>query len=242
LRWRPRRLVGIGGEVVAVTDPVDRRSWTRLILAMTADGKIAAADGSAARFGSDADLRRLEQGVAWADAVLFGAGTLRAYGTTLSVRDPALLAQRQSEGRSPQPWQICVSASGDLDPGWRYFQQPVPRGLLTTPAGAERWQNSPLFERIWTGGAAIAWGPVLAELRAQGFERLAVLGGGELAASLLAEDRIDELQLTLCPWLLGGVGAPTPVGGSGLPRPLSLRLVAVEPMGDEVFLTYRRQR
>ncbi len=180
--------------------------------------------------------------MAWADAVLFGAGTLRAYGTTLSVRDPDLRLQRQRLGRSPQPWQICVSASGDLDPDWRYFSQPVPRGLLTTTTGARRWQGSPLFEQVWDGGKAIAWVPFLAQLQALGLERLAVLGGGELAASLLGLDLIDELQLTICPWLLGGVTAPTPVGGTGLPQPLALRLVAVEPMGDEVFLTYRRRR
>jgi 5-amino-6-(5-phosphoribosylamino)uracil reductase len=45
-------------------------------------------------------------------------------------------------------------------------------------------------------------------------ERLVVLGGAGLAASLLAEGLIDELQLTLCPQLLGGPHAWLPLGAA----------------------------
>jgi len=49
-----------------------------------------------------------------------------------------------------------------------------------------------------------AWEKTLQELAAAGLERLVVLGGAALAGALLAENRIDELQLTFCPRLLGG--------------------------------------
>ena len=67
------------------------RLHTTVILAMTADGKIADYQSSAARFGSINDRTHLEQQVSLADAVLFGAGTLRAYGSTMSVSNPLLL-------------------------------------------------------------------------------------------------------------------------------------------------------
>lgn len=38
--------------------------------------------GSPARFGSSADKAHMEEQIALADAVLFGAGTIRAYSTT----------------------------------------------------------------------------------------------------------------------------------------------------------------
>jgi 5-amino-6-(5-phosphoribosylamino)uracil reductase len=65
-----------------------------LVLAMTADGKIADVNRSAAKFSSPQDLRHLEEQVAQADAVLIGAGTLRIHGTTMRVLDPELIQSR----------------------------------------------------------------------------------------------------------------------------------------------------
>jgi 5-amino-6-(5-phosphoribosylamino)uracil reductase len=48
------------------------------------------------------------------------------------------------------------------------------------------------------------WPCLLSRLAAEGLKRLLVLGGARLAASLLREALIDELQLTLCPQVLGG--------------------------------------
>ncbi|WP_293233658.1 MULTISPECIES: dihydrofolate reductase family protein, partial [unclassified Microcoleus] len=104
---------------------------TTVILAMSADGKITDTALTAARFGSANDKSHLEQQVAASDAVLFGNGTLRAYGTTLRVFSPDLLEQRKLQGKPPQPVQIVCSRSRKFDPNWRFFQQPVPRWLLT---------------------------------------------------------------------------------------------------------------
>jgi 5-amino-6-(5-phosphoribosylamino)uracil reductase len=41
-------------------------------------------------------------------------------------------------------------------------------------------------------------------LAAEGVKNLLLLGGAELTASLMAAGVVDELQLTLCPLLLGG--------------------------------------
>lgn len=104
---------------------------TTVILAMSADGKITDSALTAARFGSANDKAHLEQQVANSDAVLFGNGTLRAYGTTMRVISPDLLKQRELAGKPPQPVQIVCSRSREFDPNLRFFQQPVPRWLLT---------------------------------------------------------------------------------------------------------------
>ena len=62
------------------------------------------------------DRRALEQqALAWGDACLIGAGTLRAHQCTCLIRHPQLLEQRRSEGRT--------GAAG------RCGGQPIPRLL-----------------------------------------------------------------------------------------------------------------
>ncbi|MDJ1174443.1 RibD family protein [Roseofilum capinflatum] len=224
---------------------VDRPHIT-VILAMSADGKISDASRSPARFGSAADKAHLEQQIAKVDAVLFGAATLRAYGTTLSISDRQLLQQRQQQQYPPQPVQIVVSQTGALDASCRFFQQPIPRWLLTTPEGAIPWENqpelTPKFDRILTASThegGFYWNQIFVQFAQLNIKRLAILGGGNLVASLLAGDWIDELWLTLCPVLLGGATAPTPVDGLGLSIPKSLTLLSAHPVGQEVFLHYR---
>jgi 5-amino-6-(5-phosphoribosylamino)uracil reductase len=216
-----------------------------LVLAMSLDGKIADAQRGAARFSSAADLAHLEVQVAAADGVLFGGGTLRAYGTTLSVRNSDLLAQRQQRDQPEQPIQIVWSPSGNLDPEFRYFQQPIPRGLLTSEAVATDWVQSGLFDTVWSVPEARTepwdWPWILARFKAAGIHNLALLGGGGLAAELLHWGCIDEIFITVCPLILGGATAPTPVEGEGFlaaaaPR---LRLLSHRVVDGEVFLHYR---
>lgn len=223
------------------------RPHTTVVLAMSADGKIADVKRSPARFGSAADKAHLEKQVALADAVLFGASTLRAYGTTLRVSHLELLEMRSRQGQPPQPVQMVCSRFAEFDPSLRFFQQPVPRWLLTTTAGAKAWQERANFERILVAETAeqtLDWQDALQQLVSLGIQRLAVLGGGELVASLMALDLIDELWLTVCPLILGGAIAPTPVQGLGFPAELAprLELLSAETKGPEVFLHYRLQR
>ncbi len=232
-------------------DPDHQFPHTTVILAMSADGKIADATRAPARFGSAIDKLHLETQVAQSDAVLFGAGTLKVYGTTLKVAHSDLLNQRQQQGKPLQPVQIVCSGSAVLDCHARFFMQPVPRWLLTTTIGAERWHDRAEFERILVaeskaGSSKIDWPEALKQLSALGLGRLAILGGGELVASLFAADLIDELWLTVCPLILGGAAAPTPVEGVGFLAEVAprLKLLDVRPVGEEVFLHYwvKRER
>lgn len=226
-----------------------KRPQTTVVLAMSIDGKIADVKRSPARFSSATDQTHLEKQIATADAVLFGAGTLRTYGTTLSVSHPQLLQQRAAQNLPPQPVQIVASLSAEIDPQIRFFRQPVNRWLLTTTTGAKKWKNGVEFERILVSETpatiGIDWVNALQQLATLGITRLAVLGGGELVASLIADDLIDEFWLTICPLILGGADAPTPVEGAGFsPEELAprLQLLSVETINQEIFIHYRRHR
>lgn len=211
-----------------------------LVLAMSADGKIADVRRSPARFGSPQDKAHLENQVALADAIIFGAGTLRAYGTTIKVNSPSNLKLREVLGKSSQPIQIVVSRRGEFDPQLKFFSQPIPRWLITTQ-GSIATSNQDLFEKviIATKSSEIIWQQVFIELAALGIKKLVVLGGGELVAALIKENLIDEFWLTICPVILGGKSAPTPVDGLGLLNRLELQLVESKTIGSEIFLHYR---
>ncbi len=233
------------------------RPELRLVLAISLDGRLAAAEGGAAQIGGAGDRQVLEEALAWADAVLLGAQTLRLHGSTCLIHRPELLRQRSAAGLAPQPLAIVVSRSGVVPPELPFFQQPLERGLLLLepPPGLHRL-HQPLerglrldpapprpaasgFGRRW---CCCVWSEALAQLAAAGLERLVVLGGASLAASLLAENWLDELQLTLCPRLLGG-----PHSWLGADARLDLasqngwRLVEQRPLlGEELLVRYRR--
>ncbi|MFK8183419.1 MAG: RibD family protein [Phormidesmis sp.] len=257
-----------------VRQPASPRPHITVILAMSADGKISDAHRAAARFPSPADKAHLEAQVAKADATLFGATTLRAFGTTLPITNPALLNQRREQNLPPQPAQIVCSATGKLDPNWRFFAQPIPRWLITTLEGLQTWQSctenlkqsapppstyAPVsnlistqrFQHTFITERPFNWHNLMKDLRTgtrtlsaktsrTPIKNLLVMGGGELVASLLADQLIDELYLTICPLLIGGKTAPTPVSGFGfmLPNTPQLKLQSAHPQGDEVFLHY----
>jgi 5-amino-6-(5-phosphoribosylamino)uracil reductase len=227
---------------------MNNRPYATAILAMTADGKITDYQGSAARFGSANDRSHLEKQISLVDGVLFGAGTLRAYGTTMSVSNPLLVQARKERSQALQPVQIVVSASGNLDPQWRFFQQPVTRWLLTVAENEPKWRSpdkfKDKFERILIAqdhDSVINWTSTFKQLSELGLDKLAILGGGELLASLLAENLIDELWLTICPVIFGGKSSPTPVGGKGFiqSQGKKLQLLEVKQIEQELFLHYK---
>ncbi len=219
------------------------RPKTTVILAMTADGKIADFQRNAARFGSNSDKNHLEKQISLVDGVVFGAGTLRAYGTTLTVKNSKLLATRKQENKPSQPINIVVSASGNIADNLRFFSQPVPHWLITTEEGVKN--NSSKFEKV-LNFADIEPGKInlvaaFKHLKEIGLNNLAILGGGELVASCLEQNLIDEFWLTICPYILGGKTAPTPVEGKGFLSKYSqkLELLSLEQIGQEIFLHYK---
>ncbi len=244
------------------------RPELRLVLAVSLDGRLAAAEGGAAQIGGRGDRRVLEEALAWADAVLVGAETLRLHGSTCLIHRAQLLECRRAAGLPPQPLAIVVSRSGAIPADLPFFRQPLQRGLLRLdswglpvpktpldvglslhaenawqrglpPPPSERLQASEGFAHQW---ACADWSDALAELKAAGVARLVVLGGASLAASLLAENLLDELQLTLCPRLLGGphswlgAAARVDLAAQGGWRLIEQRALEEE----ELMLRYRR--
>jgi 5-amino-6-(5-phosphoribosylamino)uracil reductase/2,5-diamino-6-(ribosylamino)-4(3H)-pyrimidinone 5'-phosphate reductase len=70
---------------------------------------------------------------------------------------------------------------------------------------------------------------------------LACEGGPTLFRALLELDLVDQLNLTIAPYLFGGGNAPTLTGLSRefLSASVHCSLIEMRTVGDECFLTYR---
>ncbi len=226
------------GEAVADPRRNPSRPELRLVLAVSLDGRLAPKEGGAAQLGGSGDRQVLEEALAWADAALVGAETLRRHGSTCLIHRPSLLEARRRQGRSLQPIAIAVSRSGRLPAALPFFSQPLVRWLLQ-PASEPPAEPVVGFERHLP---LRSWGQALEALGGLGLRRLVVLGGAQLVSSLAAEDLLDELQLTVCPRLLGGSHGWLPAEARVAPRARAgWRLVEHRALpGDELLLRWRR--
>lgn len=218
-------------------------------LAVSVDGKIDAAAREGGGFSSRFDRDRMDELRARADALIVGARTVRSEDPPLRVRDPSRRHQRASAGRHEELTVVVVSRSGDLPPGARFLREPARRRVLAVPAeggsaealaGLERLLHDGVLEIFRAGVDGVDLEALLGDLGADGHQTVLLEGGGEIVAGFLEADLLDELFVTVCPCLIGGRDAPTPVDGEGwtLSDRRRLELSSMERVGDELFLHY----
>ncbi len=220
------------------------RPFVCINMAMTADGKITSAGREEPAFSSRLDKKAMDRLRAEADAVLVGAGTLRADNPPLHVRDPEMKAHRRSLGKPEGLVNVLVTASAEVDPDSRFFQgdgTAAPIVATVEDAPADRLARLAQVAEVWTvGRGRVALAPLLTRLKARGIERLLVEGGGELNWGFVRDELFDELYVTIVPALLGGRDAPTLCEGDGLKMAdqRRLRLVSADAIDGEIFCRY----
>lgn len=179
--------------------------FVALKLAMTLDGRISrergrptVVTGEAAR----AEVHRLRAGF---DAILIGAGTLRADNPALNVRG-ALVP------RVP-PVRIVLAGREELPASGRVFTEPGgPVWIVTTPEAAGRHaaaaQKGARVLEARASDHGVDPVDALAVLRAEGIRSIFCEGGSALAASLLARGAVQRIYLFVAPRFFGTAGPP----------------------------------
>jgi 2,5-diamino-6-(ribosylamino)-4(3H)-pyrimidinone 5'-phosphate reductase len=220
------------------------RPFVSMNMAMTADGKITSALREEPGFTSPRDRKTMDRLRAEADAVLVGAGTLRADDPRLEVRDPEMKAHRRALGKPDGLIHILVTSSAKLDPGSNFFSEGsrAERIVATVEdAPADRLARLNTVAEVWTAGVGrVDLRELLGRLKARGIERLLVEGGGELNWGFVRDDLLDELYVTIAPSILGGRDAPTLCEGDGFTMAARrrLRLVSADVIEGEIFCRY----
>lgn len=207
--------------------------------AISLDGRINTREGRFVSLGSAEDLRRMSVLRAQADAVLVGGATFRNW------PNPSLPEPEHDVGppRSARPYNVVVTRSLSVPLAPNFLHDPRIRPLFLTLRDA----LPPDFPAEAEGYAGpgrdlpVPW--LLEVLERRGVEVLLVEAGGDLLAQFLAAGALDELNVTVCPALIGG-DTPSIVDGPGffaaqVPR---LRLTGCDRHGDELFLTYAVKR
>jgi 5-amino-6-(5-phosphoribosylamino)uracil reductase len=180
-----------------------------LSCAVSADGYLDDASPRRLILSGPADLDRVDEVRAGCDAILVGAGTIRKDDPRLLVRDPRRRARRVARGLPEHPARVTLTATGDLDPGARFFAPGALRLVYgATPAiplARARLGDSAV---VIDAGHPLSLDLVLEDLAERSMVRLLVEGGARVLGEFLARDRSDELHLAVAPFFVAQPGAP----------------------------------
>jgi riboflavin-specific deaminase-like protein len=211
---------------------------------MTTDGKVTTKNFGSVDFTSREDKLHLFRQRALADAVLLGHTSLERDNVRLGV--PAELQKlRLKRGQSRSPLRVIVSNKGRIDDRLKIFQSDVSPIIIFSTKQMPRKNQEALRQMATlhlTGAREIDLAAMLKTLRDQYKVRtLACEGGPTLFRALLEQGLIDQLNLTIAPYLFGGAKAPTltGLGKDFLPGSVHCSLTHVRIVGEECFLTYR---
>jgi 5-amino-6-(5-phosphoribosylamino)uracil reductase len=209
---------------------------------MSADGYIDDATPERLRLSSAADWDRVDGVRASCDAILVGAGTVRADDPRLLVKSAARRDKRVARGLPADLTKVTLTWSGDLDPGARFFTTGESPKLVYAPSGtaAELAPKLDGVAEVVDAGDPLSLDALLADLAGRGVRRLMVEGGGAVHTLFLTSGLVDELQLVVAPFFVGDPSAPRFVQSGVFPqspeRPM--RLAEATRIGDLALLRY----
>jgi len=214
----------------------EHRPYLALNFVVTVDGR-ATIGGRSGPIGSRTDAEMLQRLRTRVDAVMIGAGTMRAERYGRMVSDPQFRAYRERAGLAPDPLAVIVSnrlelpwdASLFTDGGGSvvtFTSSDEDPPETATPVTCVRHPDAVDLE------AALGW------LREEGGIRSVLCEGGPTLHGRLREAGLaDELFLTTAP-KLGGGEAPRILEGA-LPEVAELELAWLLEADGELFARYR---
>ncbi len=217
------------------------RPHVLLKLAVTLDGRLAAAGGDSRWVTAPPARRRVQVMRAQHDAIAVGSET--------ALRDDPLLTLRTATGRPRrrQPRRVIFDGRLRLRPGARLFTEPGGgRVVVVTRREAPEAARRRLREvgaeivEVAADDAGLDLGQALAALGEMGILSVMCEGGAGLASSLLRAGLVDQLALFVAPKLLGGAHSLPMLGELGVQNmdsALMLGKMGVARVGPDLLIT-----
>jgi riboflavin-specific deaminase-like protein len=212
---------------------------------MTVDGKTTTRNFSPVDFTSREDKLHLFRQRALADAVLIGHSTLKRDNVRLGLPQVALREGRTKRGQTAYPIRVIVSNEGKIDNRLKIFHSDIsPIVVFSTKRMPQKYKQA--LQKVATlhlsNAQNVDLAAMLRTLRDKYKVRtVACEGGPTLFRAMLECGLIDQLNLTIAPYMFGGANAPTLTGLSKefLPASVHCSLIDMRVVGNECFLTYR---
>ncbi len=213
-----------------------------LSCAMSLDGYIDDASDVRLVLSGAADLAQVNEIRARCDAILVGAGTIRADNPSLTLKSQALREARIARGAGPDPVRVTLTTSGHLDPAARFFTSGEAPRIVYAASPALAAVKEKLEDRaeVVDAGDPVDLAGLLADLASRGIGQLMVEGGRSVLTRFLTANLADELRLAIAPFFVGDSRAPRFVSEGRFPWDAGhrARLVEVSQIGDDAVLTY----
>jgi diaminohydroxyphosphoribosylaminopyrimidine deaminase/5-amino-6-(5-phosphoribosylamino)uracil reductase len=207
--------------------------------AMTLDGKICTETGDARWISGPGARKKVHHLRKGAGAVMTGIGTV--------IADNPRLTCRLEEPVIKQPLRIIVDSTLKIPEESQVLSESPHLTVLATT------ENSPVFRRehLEKLGAEVLVLPsndegrvdlaeLLKVLGRRGISHVLLEGGSGIVSAMFSQKLIDKFIVFVAPKLVGGVGAPGPIGGKGIAKmaeAVTLRDVSIEEVDGDVMIT-----
>lgn len=218
------------------------RARVQANMVLGVDGAPVGADGLSGSISDPADKRVFSVLRSLADAVVVGAGTIRAERYTRLSAKAAHRGQRLARGQAEVPVLVIVSASGvlDLERLDSAGTSPVLVVTSTQDPAVLDGLRSHLGEDSVVRLADTTPATVLGVLADRGFTRILTEGGPHLLGTWVAAGLVDELCLTVSPHLTGrpDSGPADLLGGVRPQSPVEAELLSTVTDGRTLIHRY----
>lgn len=213
-------------------------------LAVSLDGRLAAADGTSQWLTGPVARQRAHRSRAEADAIMVGAGTVLADDPRLTVRDPGLAWD------GPQPLRVVLDGRARLSPEAAVADTRAAPTLVVVGPAADPSRVAALeragveveaVDADRTDGADLH--AVLGGLWQRDVRHVLVEGGATLAGAVVRAGLADRLEMHVAATLLGEHGLPA-LSGLPVATLADAPRFAVDEVvrcDDDLVVTYVRQ-
>jgi len=223
-----------------ITRVTRRRPFGILKLAMSLDGKIAAASGDSQWISSEESRAIVHRWRRECDAVIVGAGT--------AIADNPRLTCRVGGGRDPV--RVVVDARLRLSPRALMFTERSAAGaiLVTTRANLARARKRYANERVEVIACPASAGRIdlramMMEFGRRGWCKVMFEGGAHLAGAALQSGIVDRLALFVAPKVVGaGLSAIEGLNTRRIRDSIRIADLSIARTGGDVLLQGRPSR